>query len=83
MPIGGRGGEGVHRRRRGIVAQHPGEDVQENRLAVAAGAVDEEQGVFPHVAGQAVAGDLLQEALQPLVAEGDLVEEAVPQRSVG
>ena len=76
------GREGVHGRRGRIVAQEGGQGVEEHRLAVAPGAVDEEQGVFGDVAGERVPGQLPQEAREPRVALRDLVQEAAPARSL-
>ena len=64
MAIGRAGGERLHRRDRGVVAHDADEGVQERALAVRAGAIAEEHRVLAGDAGQAVAGDALQEGLQ-------------------
>ena len=78
-----RGREGVHDRGLGVVGEDAVQGVQEHRLPVAAGAVDEEERVLAGVAGQAVAGDLLQEAHEAGIRLRRVLEEAQPGRALG
>jgi hypothetical protein len=50
--------EGLHRGDSGVVGEDCGDGVQEHAFAIAAGAVEKEQGVLPKAAGEYVAGNV-------------------------
>ena len=56
VPIVLRGGEGLHAGDRRVAAQQAGESVEEHALAVASGAVEEEQRMLFGDAGERIAG---------------------------
>ena len=82
MPVGARLHERVHRRVGRVVAQDGGQDVDEHRLAVRAGPVQEEQRVLAGHARQAVADHQLQIGNQFGVAACDIGQECAPRRTV-
>ncbi len=81
VAIGMGGGEAVHRGDGGVVAKDRGDRVQEHALAVAAGAVREEERVLADRSGQAIADRALQIGLELGVPAGDLAEEPHPERA--
>ena len=74
--------EGVHGCAGGVVAQDAGQGIDEHRLAVRAGSVQEEQGVGTGCPGQAVPRHALQVLLQKQVAAGHVVQERFPLGTV-
>src|SRR5438270_4685304 len=81
MPLALRRDERLHWRHCGVVAEHGRKRVEEDTLAVAARAVEEEKRMVAGRAGEAVSGDALQEPLQLLVVVCDLGEKLAPARA--
>src|SRR5690606_39096290 len=59
-------------------SEDEGEEIEEDALAVATRAVNEEQSMLAGIAGEAIAGDLLQETNQLLVSARGLSQELEP-----
>lgn len=57
VTVGVRGGEGLNRGCRVIIGENAGDSVDENRFAVCAGSVQEEQRMFARDAGQGIAAN--------------------------
>ena len=82
MPVAPRLHESVHGSAGGVVAKDRGQRVHEHRLAVGAGAVQEEQRMSTGRTSQAVADHALQVDLQVLIATGHVIQERAPARAV-
>src|SRR5437868_1455705 len=66
-----------------IIAQERADGVEEGAFAVAAGTIEEEDGLFLKATGEAVANGGLQEVLQFGILVGDVGEEFVPNGRAG
>lgn len=76
-------GEGLDRRRSGVVAEDTGYGVDEDALAVGAGAVGEGEDLLVCAPGEHVAAQPPEVADELGVAAGDAVQEGVPRRRGG
>jgi hypothetical protein len=64
----------------GVIAPYRAQGIEEDTLAVGAGAVKEKQHVFLGDAGEAIPGDAFEVSLQLVIADGHASEELGPQR---
>lgn len=76
VTVGVRGGEGLNRGCRVIIGENAGDSVDENRFAVCAGSVQEEQRMFARDAGQGIAANPAQKPNELSIASGDANQKA-------
>src|SRR5262245_35327079 len=76
-----RGYEHLHRSGLVVLTQDAGDGVSEHALAISSNTKEEEQRLLAGIAGQTVAADPLQVALNVLIATGEAIQEPHPQRA--
>lgn len=81
MPLTAHFHECSHRCNGRVVAEDGAQDAEEDALAGAAGAVEEEQRMLDRDAGEAIASHALQVGLQLQIVAGDVGKEVEPSRA--
>ena len=82
MPVVARVHERVHRRIGRVITEDRGDDIDEHRLAIRAGAVQEKQRVLAGDPGQAIAHHQLQVGDQIGIATGNVGQKPMPRWTV-